>query len=66
MKMLEIKSIPAQNFFNCAYQHTRQSRGKKYGSKLGNKKEMIQTEMQREKEYKKIEHPRTVEPHGMS
>lgn len=43
---------------------SQQSRGKKYGSKLGNKKEMIQTEMQREREYKKIERPRTVEPHG--
>ena len=28
---------------------SQQSRGKNYGSKLGNKKEMIQTEMQREK-----------------
>lgn len=42
-------------FLQLAYQHTRYSRGKKYCSKLGNKKEMIQTEMRREKEYKKIE-----------
>ena len=64
-EMKTIKKEPNENarskkhsiieFLQLVYQHSRYSKGKKYCSELENKKEIIQTKMQREKEYKKTE-----------